>query len=65
MDPLNPIGGTASSAFSFGSAWAWPVVIVAAAFVGYLCYDVWRGHLHNKWFKKRREAARRNQREES
>jgi len=64
MDPLNSAGGAASRTFSFDSAWMWPIVIIAALFVGYLCFDVVRGYLHNKWFKKRRDEARRNQRDE-
>lgn len=61
MDPLNPVDAAGSRTFSFDSAWMWPIVIVAALFVGYLCYDAWRAHLHNRWFKKRKEEeARRN-----
>jgi hypothetical protein len=61
MDPLNPIEGTGSRTFSFGSVWMWPIVIVAVLFVGYLCFDAWRGHRHNKWLKKRKKEARRTQ----
>jgi len=61
MDPLNPIEATGSRTFSFDSAWMWPIVIMAALFVGYLCFDVLRSYRHNKWFKRRKEEARRNQ----
>ena len=60
MDPLNPANG-ALHAFSFGSAWMWPIVIIAALFVGYLCFDALRGYRHNKWFKKRKDEARKYQ----
>jgi len=61
MDQLNPIEGAGSRTFSFESAWMWPIVIIAAIFVGYLCFDAWRSYLHNKWFKKRKEEALKNQ----
>lgn len=61
MDPLNPSGGAESRVFSFDSVWMWPIVIITALFVGYLCFDVLRSYRHDKWFKKRKEEARRNQ----
>jgi hypothetical protein len=60
MDPLSVTGGAASRAFSFDSAWMWPIVITAAVFVGYLCLDALRSYRHDKWFKRRKEEARRN-----
>jgi len=61
MDPLNPSEGTGSRAFSFDSAWMWPIVIIAALFVGYLCFDAWMSYLRNRRLNKMREEARRNQ----
>jgi len=39
----------------------WPIVIIAALFVGYLCFDAWRAYLRNRRLNKMREDARRNQ----
>jgi hypothetical protein len=61
MDPLNPTGGAVSRVLSLDSVWMWPIVIIAVLFVGYLCFDVLRSYRHNKWFKKRKEEARKNQ----
>lgn len=61
MDPMNPIEGAGSRTFSFDSAWMWPIVIIAALFVGYLCFDAWKAHLRNRRLNKMREEARRNQ----
>jgi hypothetical protein len=60
MDPLNPVEGAASRTFSFNSAWMWPIVIIAALFVGYLCFDALRGFLRNKRLNERREQARKH-----
>lgn len=61
MDPLNPIEGAESRTFGFDSAWMWPIVIVAALFVGYLCFDAWMGYRRNKRLKEWKEQARKNE----
>jgi hypothetical protein len=61
MDPFNPIEGTGSRTFSFDSAWMWPIVIVAALFVGYLCYDAWMVYRRNKRLNERKERAGKNE----
>jgi hypothetical protein len=35
----------------------WPIVIVAALFVGYLCYDAWMVYRRNKRLNGRKEQA--------
>jgi hypothetical protein len=37
MDPLNPAGVVAPDTLAFDGAWMWPIVIIAALFVGQLC----------------------------
>jgi hypothetical protein len=61
MDPLNPAEVAESRAFSFDNAWMWTVVIIAAVFVGYLCFDVLKIYLRGRRLEKRKEEARRNQ----
>ena len=61
MDPLNPAEAAGSRNFSFDSAWMWPVVIVAALFVGYLCFDAWTSYRRNKRLNERKEQARKNE----
>jgi bacteriorhodopsin len=61
MDPLNPIETASSRNFSFNSEWMWPVVIVAALFVGYLCFDAWMSYRRQKRLNERKEEARKNE----
>jgi hypothetical protein len=39
----------------------WPIVIVAALFVGYLCYDAWMVYRRNKRLNGRKEQAGKNE----
>ena len=44
--------------FTFDNAWLWPVLLIAALFIGYLCFDAWVIHRRNKQINEWRRRAK-------
>ena len=61
VDPLNPLVGVKPNRPDFNGAWLWGIAIIAALFIGYLCFDAWRVRQRNKRINKLREKAKQAQ----
>ena len=58
VEPLAPPELTSSRVFPFDNAWLWPVLLIAALFIGYLCFDAWVVHRRNKRMNEWRQRAK-------
>jgi len=58
VDPSPDLNVGASRQFRFDDSWLWPVLILAALFVGYLCLDAWIGRQRQKRMDSWRERRK-------
>jgi hypothetical protein len=61
LDPLNTLDSSKPASLDLSGAWLLPVVMIAALFIGYLCFDAWRVRQRNKRINRMREKARETQ----
>lgn len=61
VEPMSPADLVGSRTIAFDSASntvLWPVLLVAAVFIGYLCFDAWVIHRRNKRMNEWRRRAK-------
>ncbi len=59
MDQFDPTEDLKPRGLDLHNLAVWPIIILAAVFVGYLCFDAWRNFRQKKRIIKMREEAKR------
>jgi peptidoglycan/LPS O-acetylase OafA/YrhL len=58
IGPFSPDEMISNRTTTFSNVWLWPILLIALAFVSYLCVDAWITHRRNRRIKELKRRAR-------